>query len=47
MEFAAHFVAGARGAVILIALLVIIGLYPSIMLDMIKANVELFLRGRL
>ena len=34
------------GAVILLALLVIIGLYPSIMLDMIKANVELFLRGR-
>lgn len=33
------------GAVILMALLVIIGLYPSIMLDMIKANVELFLRG--
>jgi len=33
------------GAVILMALLVIIGLYPSIMLDMIKANVEVFLRG--
>jgi NADH-quinone oxidoreductase subunit M len=32
-------------AVILMALLVIIGVYPSIMLDMIKANVELFLRG--
>lgn len=31
--------------VILMALLVIIGLYPSIMLNMIKANVELFLRG--
>ena len=29
-------------AVILMALLVIVGLYPSIMLDMIKANVELF-----
>jgi NADH-quinone oxidoreductase subunit M len=29
-------------SVILLALLVIIGLYPSIMLDMIKANVELF-----
>ena len=29
-------------AVILMALLVIIGLYPSIMLDMIKANVALF-----
>ncbi len=34
------------GAVILMALLVIVGLYPSIMLNMIKANVELFLRGR-
>jgi NADH-quinone oxidoreductase subunit M len=32
-------------ALILMALLVIIGLYPSIMLDMIKTNVELFLRG--
>jgi NADH-quinone oxidoreductase subunit M len=32
-------------AVILMALLVIVGLYPSIMLDMIKTNVELFLRG--
>jgi NADH-quinone oxidoreductase subunit M len=31
--------------VILMALLVIIGLYPSIMLNMITANVELFLRG--
>jgi NADH-quinone oxidoreductase subunit M len=31
--------------VILIALLVIIGLYPPIMLNMIKANVELFLQG--
>ena len=31
--------------VVLMALLVIIGLYPSIMLDMIKANVELFLKG--
>jgi NADH-quinone oxidoreductase subunit M len=30
------------GAVILLALLVIVGLYPSIMLNMIKANVELF-----
>ena len=29
-------------SVILMALLVIIGLYPSIMLDMIKANVKLF-----
>jgi len=29
-------------AVILMALLVIVGLYPSIMLDMIKANVALF-----
>ena len=33
-------------ALILMALLVIVGLYPSIMLNMIKANVELFLRGR-
>ncbi|MCG3148009.1 MAG: NADH-quinone oxidoreductase subunit M [Verrucomicrobiae bacterium] len=32
-------------SVILMALLVIIGLYPSIMLDMISANVELFLKG--
>jgi len=32
-------------ATILMALLVIVGLYPSIMLNMIKANVELFLRG--
>jgi NADH-quinone oxidoreductase subunit M len=32
-------------AVILMALLVIIGLYPPVMLNMIKANVELFLRG--
>ncbi len=32
-------------AIILMALLVIVGLYPSIMLNMIKANVELFLRG--
>lgn len=30
-------------AIILIALLVIVGLYPSVMLNMIKANVELFL----
>ena len=29
-------------SLILMALLVIIGLYPSIMLDMIKANVKLF-----
>jgi len=29
-------------SVILMALLVIVGLYPSIMLDMIKANVALF-----
>jgi hypothetical protein len=27
------------------ALLVIVGVYPSIMLNMIKANVQLFLRG--
>lgn len=33
------------GAVILMALLVIIGIYPSIMLNMITPNVELFLRG--
>ena len=33
------------GALILMALLVIVGLYPSIMLNMIKANVEIFLRG--
>jgi NADH-quinone oxidoreductase subunit M len=32
-------------AAILMALLVILGVYPSIMLDMIKANVELFLKG--
>jgi NADH-quinone oxidoreductase subunit M len=32
-------------AVILMSLLVIIGVYPPIMLNMIKANVELFLRG--
>ena len=32
-------------ATILMLLLVIIGLYPSIMLNMIKANVEVFLRG--
>jgi NADH-quinone oxidoreductase subunit M len=32
-------------SVILISLLVIIGLYPPIMLNMIKTNVELFLRG--
>ena len=32
-------------ALILMALLVILGVYPSIMLDMIKANVELFLKG--
>ena len=32
-------------ALILMALLVIIGLWPSIMLNMIKANVEVFLRG--
>ena len=32
-------------AVILMALLVIIGVYPSIMLNMIKANVAIFLRG--
>ncbi len=32
-------------AIMLMSLLVIIGLYPSIMLNMIKANVELFLRG--
>jgi NADH:ubiquinone oxidoreductase subunit 4 (subunit M) len=30
---------------ILMSLLVIIGIYPSIMLNMITANVELFLRG--
>ncbi len=33
------------GAVVLMALLVIVGIYPSIMLNMIKPNVELFLRG--
>jgi NADH-quinone oxidoreductase subunit M len=32
-------------AVILMSLLIIVGVYPSIMLDMIKPNVELFLRG--
>jgi NADH-quinone oxidoreductase subunit M len=32
-------------AMILMALLVIVGVYPSIMLNMIKANVQLFLRG--
>jgi NADH-quinone oxidoreductase subunit M len=32
-------------AVILMALLVIVGVYPSIMLNMIKANVQIFLRG--
>ena len=32
-------------AIILMALLVIVGVYPSIMLNMIKANVQLFLRG--
>jgi NADH-quinone oxidoreductase subunit M len=32
-------------AVILMSLLVIVGLYPSIMLRMIEANVELFLKG--
>jgi NADH-quinone oxidoreductase subunit M len=32
-------------ALILMALLVIVGLCPSIMLNMIKANVEIFLRG--
>jgi len=32
-------------AFILMALLVIIGVYPSIMLNMIKANVQLFLHG--
>lgn len=32
-------------AIILMSLLVIIGVYPSIMLNMIKTNVELFLRG--
>ena len=35
----------AVAALILMALLVIIGLWPSIMLTMIKANVEIFLRG--
>ena len=33
------------GAIILMSLLVIIGLYPSIMLNMIQPNVEIFLRG--
>jgi NADH:ubiquinone oxidoreductase subunit 4 (subunit M) len=32
-------------ALILMALLVIVGLYPSIMLNMITPNIELFLRG--
>ncbi|MDW8343929.1 MAG: NADH-quinone oxidoreductase subunit M [Verrucomicrobiae bacterium] len=32
-------------AVILMALLVIVGLYPSCLMDIIKPNVELFLRG--
>jgi NADH-quinone oxidoreductase subunit M len=32
-------------AVILMSLLVIIGLYPPVILNMIKANVEVFLRG--
>jgi NADH-quinone oxidoreductase subunit M len=32
-------------AVMLMALLLIVGLYPSIMLDMIKANVALFLQA--
>jgi NADH-quinone oxidoreductase subunit M len=32
-------------AIILMTLLLIIGIYPSIMLNMIKANVEVFLRG--
>lgn len=32
-------------AMILMALLVVIGLFPSIMLDMITANVDLFLKG--
>jgi NADH-quinone oxidoreductase subunit M len=32
-------------ATILMALLVVIGVYPSIMLNMIKANVQLFLKG--
>jgi NADH-quinone oxidoreductase subunit M len=35
----------AVAAIILMALLVIVGVYPSIMLNMIKANVALFLRG--
>ena len=33
------------GGAILMALLVIVGLYPSIMLNMIQPNVELFLKG--
>ena len=33
-------------ALILMGLLIVIGVYPSVMLDMIRANVELFLRGR-
>ncbi len=32
-------------AVVLMALLVIVGVYPSLMMNMIKPNVELFLRG--
>jgi NADH-quinone oxidoreductase subunit M len=32
-------------AVLLIVALVVIGLYPSVMLDMIQANVDLFLKG--
>lgn len=32
-------------AIILMALLVLVGIYPSCLLDMIKPNVELFLRG--
>lgn len=32
-------------AIILMALLVIVGVYPSIMLNMIKANIQIFLRG--
>jgi len=33
------------GAVMLLSLLVIVGLYPSVMLDMITVNVDLFLGG--
>jgi NADH-quinone oxidoreductase subunit M len=32
-------------ALILMALLVIVGVYPSIMLNMVKANIQIFLRG--